>query len=110
MGGIDDLFRQMELDDLADQVELTTHATPIEYARARGIVPQKVYYALRNHRDKINTEQCKCGRKVLNIEAADIYFGFKEIEDEETNAEPEDGDKTRDGDMQGEGLHDPDWE
>jgi hypothetical protein len=78
MGGIDDLFRQMQEDDLADKVELTTHATPIEYARARGMAPQKVYYALRNHRDKLNTEQCKCGRRVLSISRADEYFGIKD--------------------------------
>lgn len=101
MGGIDDLFRQMQEDELADKVETTTHATPIEYARARGIAPQKVYYALRNHRDKLNTEHCKCGRRVLDIELADNYFGFKDelsneedarddIEDAESD-EPEEG-------------------
>lgn len=90
MGGIDDLFRQMQEDELSDKVETTTHATPIEYARARGMAPQKVYYALRNHRDKLNTEQCKCGRRVLDITLADNYFGFTEetedaSEDEEDN-------------------------
>lgn len=74
--GIDDLFRQIQEDELADKIELTTHATPIEYARSRGMVPQKVYYALRNHRDKITTEQCNCGRRVLDITLADNYFGF----------------------------------
>lgn len=91
MGSIDDLLRQMQEDELSDKVELTTHATPIEYARARGMTPQKVYYALRNHRDKLNTEQCKCGRKVLDIIAADSYFGFKENDDtDETDSETED--------------------
>lgn len=78
--GIDDLFRQMQEDDLADKVETTTHATPIEYARTRGMTPQKVYYALRNHQDKLNTEQCKCGRRVLDIELADKYFGIGETD------------------------------
>lgn len=76
--GIDDFIKQLEQDELADKVESTTHATPIEYARARGITPQKVYYALRNHRDKLNTEQCKCGRRVLDITLADNYFGYKD--------------------------------
>jgi hypothetical protein len=78
MRGIDDFIKQAELDELADKIEITTHATPIEYARARGMAPQKVYYALRNHKESIRTEQCKCGRRVLDITLADIYFGFKD--------------------------------
>lgn len=78
--GIDDLFRQMEADELSDKIELTTHATPIEYAKSRSMAPQKVYYALRNHGDKLKTEHCKCGRRVLDIELADDYFGFKDDE------------------------------
>lgn len=74
--GIDDLWQQIQEDELADKIELTTHATPIEYARSRGMAPQKVYYALRNHKDKITTEQCKCGRRVLDITLADVYFGI----------------------------------
>lgn len=85
--GIDDLFKQIEADELADKIELTTHATPIEYARSRGMAPQKVYYALRNHKDKLNTEQCKCGRRVLDITLADTYFGFKDVK--ETNLHTE---------------------
>lgn len=87
MRGIDDLWKQIQEDELADKIEITTHATPIEYARSRGMAPQKVYYALRNHKDKLNTEQCKCGRRVLDIELADIYFGIanasKMVSDEE---------------------------
>jgi hypothetical protein len=89
--GIDDLWKQIQEDELADKIELTTHATPIEYARSRGIAPQKVYYALRNHKDKLNTEQCKCGRRVLDITLADTYFGFndglsneKDVRDDES--------------------------
>lgn len=87
MGGIDDLFRQIQEDELTDKVETTTHATPIEYARARGMVPQKVYYALRNHRDKLNTEQCKCGRRVLDITLADSYFGFTQGDTDDEDGE-----------------------
>lgn len=78
---IDDLFRQIEEDELADKIEATTHATPIEYARSRGMAPQKVYYALRNHPDRIRTEPCMCGRKVIDITAADIYFGVTDARD-----------------------------
>jgi hypothetical protein len=74
--GIDDLWKQIEEDEREDKIEATSHATPIEYAKSRGMAPQKVYYALRNHKDKLTTEQCQCGRRVLNIEAADIYFGI----------------------------------
>jgi len=77
--GIDDLWEQIQADELADKIELTTHATPIEYARSRGMSPQKVYYTLRNHADKLNTEQCKCGRRVLDITKADIYFGISNV-------------------------------
>lgn len=94
MGGIDDFIRQMAEDELLDKVETTTHATPIEYARARGMMPQKVYYALRNHRDKLNTKQCQCGRKVLDIRAADNYFGFDDAENEDDTEVPRQSDDT----------------
>jgi hypothetical protein len=91
--GIDDLFRQMQEDELDDKIELTTHATPIEYARSRGMAPQKVYYALRNHADELKTEQCKCGRRVLDITTADLYFGFKEKNDETAEGNEDDDPK-----------------
>jgi hypothetical protein len=94
--GIDDLLKQIQEDELTDKVELTTHATPIEYARARGIAPQRVYYALRNHGDELKTEQCKCGRRVLDITQADIYFGFKDDETEMVPGGDEDGETDED--------------
>jgi hypothetical protein len=85
--GIDDLWKQIEEDEREDKIETTSHATPIEYARSRGMTPQKVYYALRNHRDQLNTELCNCGRKVIDINLADIYFGINDtsrmVQDEE---------------------------
>lgn len=80
--GIDDIIRQMEEDELEDKAEATTHLTPIEYAKLRGIkYPQTVYYAIRH--GHLKPEQCMCGRKVINIEAADKHFGFKKEEPEE---------------------------
>lgn len=87
--GIDDLWKQIEEDERADKIESTSHATPIEYAKSRGMAPQKVYYALRNHKDKLSTELCQCGRRVLDITLADIYFGINQT----TEQEDEDGDE-----------------
>jgi hypothetical protein len=91
----DELFKQMELDDLADQVK----ATPIDYARMRGRAPQSVYAALRKQRDEFKSEQCQCGRRVIDIEQADKYFGYtKETEDGEQNSEDVGDTEGRDGD------------
>lgn len=82
--GIDDLIRRMQLDELEDKATTTTHLTPIEYARARGMAPQRVYYAIRNH--KLETEYCQCGRKVISIEKADAHFKIaKEVDDSDTS-------------------------
>lgn len=84
MGTIDDFLREIEQDELNDKAESVTHLTPIEYARLRGMAPQTVYYALRNHRDRIQAVNCQCGRRVLEITVADSYFGFeKEAEKED---------------------------
>lgn len=91
---IDDVIRQMEEDEKADRLELQTKATPIEYGRLRGIVPQKIYYHIRNRH--IEVEECVCGRKVIDIAAADAYFGLKqttEDEDETLNEEEDNGDE-----------------
>jgi hypothetical protein len=95
--GIDDLIRQIQEDENADKVETTTHATPIEYARARGMAPQTVYYALRNHGDQLQTEDCKCGRRVLDISKADEYFKSKQKKPDDLTLripEEEDDDET----------------
>jgi hypothetical protein len=95
--GIDDFLKQVQEDEDNDRVEDQTHATPIDYARSRSkpgntLAPQRVYYALRNH--KLDDYTCQCGRRVISIEEADEYFGFKkepeEVPDADTSDELED--------------------
>lgn len=68
MGGIDDAIEEMKLGDLVGASKMA----PIPYAKSRGIYPQKVYGAIRNH--KVAPEHCACGRTVIDVEAADEYF------------------------------------
>jgi hypothetical protein len=67
MGGIDDAIKAMQ-----DDVEGATKLPPIQYAKLRGIYPQKVYGALRN--GKLVWDTCDCGRRVVVVEEADEYF------------------------------------
>lgn len=68
VGGIEELLKEMERDDL----EGATKLPPIQYAKLRGIYPQKVYKALRSGR--LEATRCDCGRKVVVVEEADEYF------------------------------------
>lgn len=74
----DDLRRRIELDELADQAELSRKMTPRDYARARSIKnAQSVYYHIKTgHLKQI---KCECGRWVIDVEEADIYYGFKKV-------------------------------
>lgn len=72
----DELLDQIREDELADALELQTHMSPIEYARARGMKPQRVYYFIRNRR--LTLERCACGRTVINIKTADEFFAEKD--------------------------------
>jgi hypothetical protein len=67
-GGIDDILKEMEKDDL----EGATKLPPIQYGKLRGIYPQKVYAALRAGR--LKWDRCECGRRVVNVEEADKLF------------------------------------
>jgi hypothetical protein len=67
MGGIDDAIQAME-----DDFEGATKLPPIQYAKMRGLYPQKVYAAIRNH--KLEAVHCDCGRRVVVIEDADKFF------------------------------------
>jgi hypothetical protein len=58
--------------ELEDQVQEVGKLTPREYGRLRGIQPQLVYYHIRNKH--IELELCICGRKVIDVKAADEYF------------------------------------
>jgi hypothetical protein len=78
----DELFAQMQEDERVDGLAARTHASPIDYARGRGIRPQKVYKALRDR--KLLWDECNCGRRCIIIEEADALFGFKK---EEANGE-----------------------
>lgn len=64
----------MAEDELADQMELGK-MSPIEYARAKGIQPQLVYYYIRAGHIKV--EHCICGRKVIDVPSADAFLAEK---------------------------------
>lgn len=70
----DELLRQMQEDDLADQAELGK-MTPREYAKLRNIAPQLIYYYVRTGHMKM--EICVCGRKVVDVAQADAYLAEK---------------------------------
>lgn len=89
MSGIDDFLKEVEADELADKAALSSKLSIAEYAKLRGIEPQRVHYYCRGGR--LEKETCPwCGRKVIDVEKADILFGFKEVEadeDEENDEE-----------------------
>lgn len=43
-----------------------------EYARKRGLQAQLVYYYIRT--GKLPDEDCICGRRVVDVKAADTFF------------------------------------
>ncbi len=59
-------FERLELED---QAETVGFLTPREYGKLRKIAPQLVYYYIRNK--VIETEVCKCGRKIINVNETD---------------------------------------
>jgi hypothetical protein len=65
---IDEAIEQMELEDL----EGATVMPPIDYAKLRGLRPQKVYKAIRDGR--LENRRCECGRKVVDVDTADKLF------------------------------------
>lgn len=75
----DELQRMIEEDERLDQMELGK-MSPIEYARAKGIQPQLVYYYIRSGHIKV--EQCVCGRKVIDVPSADAYLRSKDKKEE----------------------------
>lgn len=83
MSTIDDVIRQMQIDE----AEGATKLSPIEYARLRGIAPQKVYRALRL--GKLVWDRCECGRRVVVVSDVDEYFGLGGTSDS-TEAQGED--------------------
>lgn len=65
---IDDVARQMELDELGDARLLT----PRDFAKLIGVAPQLVYYYVRT--GKLEIEVCDCGRKCVVVEQAVKFF------------------------------------
>ena len=64
----DELMQQMKHDEYHDATKLS----PIEYGKLRNISPQLVYYHIKQKH--IDIEFCLCGRKVIDVEGADMYF------------------------------------
>lgn len=60
---------ELELEDILDQAQTVGKLTPREYALARGMKPQLVYYYIRS--GVIKVELCICGRKVIDVRDAD---------------------------------------
>jgi hypothetical protein len=65
-----------DLDDIREQAEEVGFLTPREYAKIRGMAPQMVYYYIRN--GVLETEHCRCGRRVLDVAKADNDLQAKE--------------------------------
>ena len=68
----DELLKLIEADEATDKAKLLSKLTPIEYARSRGMAPQRVYYAIRA--GHVQKEECVCGRKVVDVRKCDEYF------------------------------------
>jgi hypothetical protein len=86
----DELLAQIEADEAADRADVQTVMAPVDYARARGIKPQMVYYYLRT--GKLTSSHCECGRRVIDIQEADDIFrkGRDDVQDSGTAAQVSD--------------------
>jgi hypothetical protein len=86
---LDDLLKQIQEDELSD----TNLLPPIQYAKLRGLYPQRVYKAIRDDRNKRTIwKTCECGRLVVIVEAADKLFGFKTVSEEDEDGSSGDND------------------
>lgn len=68
----DEFMEQVEADELEDRAAQTRLMSVIDYAKARGLQPQKVYYYIRSK--KLATEECDCGRKCVVVADVDEFF------------------------------------
>jgi hypothetical protein len=72
----DELMRQMAEDDLADELEAAGQGlakmSVREYAKAKDMQPQLLYYYIRT--GKIAVETCVCGRKVIDVNSANDFL------------------------------------
>jgi hypothetical protein len=89
---MDEFLKAVEEDELRDKVEQATHATPREYAKTRGMAPQRVYYYIR--KQKIVPDWCLCGRLVVVIKEADEFF--ESLEKKKAPIENTEGDTDED--------------
>lgn len=80
-GNFDELMKQIQDDELRDQIEAAVagevtdeqvNMTVIDYARAKKMQPQLIYYYIRSGR--LHQKKCICGRWVLNIQEAEDFF------------------------------------
>lgn len=69
---MDELARQIELDELGDARLLT----PRDFAKLIGVAPQLVYYYIRTN--KLEVERCDCGRKCVIVADAKTFFETKD--------------------------------
>jgi hypothetical protein len=75
MTNADEFIRQVQRDELEDQEWMT----PVAYSKVRPISSPQIYQLHRNHKLKDEDgedllEYCRCGRRVLNVRKADIFF------------------------------------
>jgi hypothetical protein len=80
---MDDFLARVRHDEMLDELEQArggqTKMSVREYANARGIQPQLMYYYVRQ--GYIQTDPCICGRMVIDIESADKYLAEKAAKD-----------------------------
>jgi hypothetical protein len=80
----DELKAQIEADELTDLLQAARYGfakvSVREFAKAKGLQPQLIYYYIR--RGYIKEEPCsECGRKVVDIKSAEDYLASKEKDD-----------------------------
>ena len=85
----DDLIKAIEADELEDHLEAAAQGlvsmSVQEYARARKIQPQLIYYYIR--RNRIRVKPCgECGRKVIDVKDADAIFVKEDPSDRESGS------------------------
>jgi len=89
-GNFDELMKQMEQDELEDQLDVALEGqngehgskmTVIDFAKARKLQPQIVYYYIRQKR--FSQERCICGRWVIDVKVATEFFDALEAKRQE---------------------------
>jgi hypothetical protein len=90
----DELMTRVAEDELRDRAETSELMSPIDYAKLRGIKPQKVYYYLRT--GKLEEQYCNCGRKCVNVVETDALFEDLERKKRKIPLENAEGDSDED--------------